>query len=150
LKFVGFFCEYSPKIFRSMFSTLSVGDDLISNSDSWIFIDDMFLRKMYARFFFMNSSISLNRMSPVFPCVKIPFNFSRTILSLRLCLSSSDIISCVAVSAFVISISIDAISFIGTLMFCVWIFPFVISHNWKLPYFRSVSSWKLFGNVGPG
>ena len=105
---------------------------------------------MYASFFLMNSSISLNLMSPVFPCIKVPFSFSRTILSRRFSLSSSEIIFSVAVSPFFISISIGATSFIGTLMFCVFVSVPMISTSWKLPYFRSESSWKLFGKVGPG
>ena len=110
----------------------------------------MFLSDTNASFFFMKSSISLNFMSPVFPWIRVPFNFSNTILSLRFSLSSSEIIFCVAVSPLLISISIDTTSFIGILIFCVLIFVPSVSTSWKLPYFRSDSSWKLFGKVGPG
>jgi len=127
LKLVGFFFEYSENIVFSMFSMLSEEDVSIWNSVSWILMDDMFLRNVYASFFFMNSSISLNLMSPVFPWVRVPLSFNKTILSRRFSLSSSEIIFSVAVSPFSISISIETTSFIGTLMFCVFVFVPMIS-----------------------
>ncbi len=150
LKSVGFCLEYSPSIWLSIFSMLSSDVDSIWKSVAWIFIEEIFLKNVNASFFFMKSSISVNFMSPVFPWDRVPVNFSKTILSRSMSLSKWDIICWVASRAFVISIVIVMTSFIGSWMFWVWMFAPSVSTIWKLPCWRSESSWKLFGYVGPG